>query len=160
MTENVDGILRPKRNAAGEIADVGNMKREIAEVVRRLHFELVAIDEDEPAENAESEEGETSGEQPKPNARAARRGGIFVHARFPGGEKCPHGHDRAEQNGNERKAAPETALEHAEYDRGNYGDVNESESAREPLHGLGAGPCPTKSGARSLKKFLNTFALR
>ena len=52
LTENVDRIVGPKSDAIGEIFHVGDVKREIAEIVRRLDLEVVAIDPEEPAEGA------------------------------------------------------------------------------------------------------------
>src|SRR5689334_1222709 len=67
---------------------VGEMKREVAEVIRRLHFHFVAIPVNEPAKGAESEHRETSDQKPDPD-RA-----IIPPGNFDGGEnlsfpRCP-----------------------------------------------------------------------
>ena len=53
VTADVDWVLRPERNPEGEIFDVGDVEREIAEIVRRLHLELVAIVEERASRKTE-----------------------------------------------------------------------------------------------------------
>ncbi len=161
MTEDVDRIFRPKRDAAGEITDVSEVKREVAEVVRRLHFELVAIDEDEPAENAEGKEGKDTGEEPEPGAPDGRAAvGVLVGG-FLRREKRPDSEHRPPADGEECAPAVQSTRHQPEQEPGNDGSINEGEPAREPLHGwAAAAPLPEKSGTRPLKKSLKTFALR
>jgi hypothetical protein len=50
FAQNEDRVVRPKGSAAGELPDVGKVNGEVAEIVRRLHFQLIAIDVEQPRE--------------------------------------------------------------------------------------------------------------
>ena len=71
--ENEDRVVGPERDAVGEILDVSDVQREIAEIVRRLNPEVVAIHVKQPAEGAHGEEGEDNPDGPRPQVVVGAR---------------------------------------------------------------------------------------
>src|SRR5205807_8881680 len=64
FAEGVDWIRWPKPNAVGEKFYVSEVKAEIAQVHRRLNFQFGSVDEKQPAERADGENGEEAGQDP------------------------------------------------------------------------------------------------
>ena len=85
FAENIDRIVRPKRNAVGEVFDVSDVQREIAEIVGRLNSQFLAIFVEQPAKGADRKNDEARGQHPKPNrsiAAGRRRFWIRRELRF------------------------------------------------------------------------------
>ena len=61
MAKDVDWVVRPKRNPVREVSNISNMQGEIAEIVWRLNFVLIAVDVEQPAKRANCEDGEARG---------------------------------------------------------------------------------------------------
>ena len=92
-----DRIVRPEWDAAREMPDVGQVQREVAEIVRREHLDLVAVGEDEPEECAKRKEREERDRGPLPAAehrlrqRLAPAQRARAH-RHPDPQRCPRQH--------------------------------------------------------------------
>ncbi len=166
--EDVDRIVGPERDAIGEILDVGDVKREIAQIVRRLNLEVVPIHPQEPAERSNArtsrrrcrpptprnasdgaaEEGQSacpvsSGAGPASISATARGGGtaaIFARRKTASCRPTQNRRRETEKQSQAGKAFIEPAAHDPEQQTGHRGDVDESQSRRKNLH-LGTGPC-------------------
>ena len=137
-------VIRPKRDTTREIPDVGNVERKVAQIVNRLYLELVAIDEEEPAERSEREERETGGQNPQANAFRLERiiyrwslAGLF----FIATRSSTESHGSRDQSEDERsKSHPrlQPARQHPEQESEDSSGVDEGETGRECLHRLTA----------------------
>src|SRR6266567_3903213 len=66
FAKDVDRIVRPERNPVREISNISDVEREIAEIVRRLDFQFLAVDIKQPAKGAKCENGEKRCQDPFP----------------------------------------------------------------------------------------------
>src|SRR3954447_24717107 len=67
LAERMDRVIGPKRNPAGKLLYVGEVKGQITEVVRRLYFQLVIVVVEQPAKGTDRKGGKTKGQDPKPD---------------------------------------------------------------------------------------------
>ena len=73
-----DRVIRPERCAVGEVADEGEVQREIAQVVGGEKSDLAVLDEDEPAKSPQREESEDRYHAPRHPAPDWRGGEGFA----------------------------------------------------------------------------------
>src|SRR5207302_9250928 len=67
FAKDVDGIVRPKRNAVGKSFDQCQMEGEIAEIVWRLDLIVAAVDVEQPAKGSDGKHREAHGHCPEPH---------------------------------------------------------------------------------------------
>ena len=67
MAKDMNGIVGPECYAVGKVTDVSDMKRKIAQIIRRLDLKLGAIDIKEPTKGSQRENGEANSDDPKPD---------------------------------------------------------------------------------------------
>src|SRR5262245_26921387 len=71
--ESMNWIVRPERHPVGEILDVGDVQREIAEIVRRLNLKVIAVDPKQPTKGADGEHQKDNPHDPGPEMPAPRQ---------------------------------------------------------------------------------------
>ena len=64
----VDRILRPERHSAGEFPDVGQVEREIPEVIHREDLDFVSVSKHDPKKCPKGKEDKGDEDGPFPRA--------------------------------------------------------------------------------------------